>query len=154
MPEAESFDMTLDGEDVPQDFTPTFNIQDEVVWFQVSLRSVLLRTPILMPSKTSPEKEKPWYIVFQATTTRTSRDVLQFNAGVGLSPTIITCLVCSAAVSVEQKRKVQLAVTTSIAPNGNGIMKSVPHVTSRDGLLTIKHHQARVSFSNIHAGHC
>lgn len=52
-----------------------------------------------------------------------SRDVLQFDTGDGRCPTTITCLVGAEAITVDQKRKLKLAVTTCIAPNANAIMK-------------------------------
>lgn len=116
-------DMTVDGEDVPQGFTPTFNIQDEVVRFQVSDRSITPPTPILTPGKTTPEKEMPWYMVFQATTIRPSQDVLQFDRGGGQRPTTIACLVASDDISPNQMKKLKMAVTPCVAPNADSVMK-------------------------------
>ncbi|KZP02361.1 hypothetical protein FIBSPDRAFT_970090 [Athelia psychrophila] len=101
-PGSDDFDMAVDGEDVPKGYVPTFNIQDEV---------------------TSPDKERPWYILFQATSVRTSQDILQFNQGGGQRPTTITCLVGSDDAPPLQKKRLKIAVTPCVAPDADAILK-------------------------------
>lgn len=117
-------DMSVDEDDVPPGHTPTFNIQDEIVRFQVSDPSSALRVPPNSHGKISRPSEKPsWYVLFQATTTRTTRDVVQFDETDGRFPTTTTCLVASQDITPIMKTKLKLLVSPCVAPDVNAIMR-------------------------------